>query len=61
MNNLTLRQGISDSRVQIRFLTCIIATILLVPCIFKNYTLNILLVSKLDKILDDKDAWQTSR
>ena len=60
MDNLTLRQGISDSRVQIRFLT-IIATILLVPCIFKNYTLNILLVSKLDKILDDKDASQTSR
>ena len=33
-----------------------IATILLLPCIFKNYTLNSLLVSKLDKILGDKDA-----
>ena len=31
-------------------------TILLLPCIFKNYAFNILLLSKLDKILGDKDA-----
>ena len=30
--------------------------ILLLPCIFKNYAFNSLLLSKLDKILGDKDA-----